>query len=269
MYQYHPLFREFLLTLAKDSFGREELSGIQRNAAAVLEESGQIEDAVALFRDMKDSKGVARLILNHAPTLIGQGRNKTLEEWFSCIPREIMEKTPWLLYWLGVCQLPFNPAESRRLLEKTFELFRIQNDRTGILLSWAGGLDASFHEYENLTLLDRYASLWEDIFREGIAFPSLDIEIRVLSSRFILMLLRQMNHPEIEKLAERLFSLYRECRDVNYRLQIGPHMAAYYLWTGDFANAGIVVKLLNKDVQSETASPVHLLFGMAGQAMYA
>ena len=269
VYQYHPLFREFLLSVAKDSFGREELSVIQRNAAALLEESGQVEDAVALLRDMKDSQGVARLILSHAPTLIGQGRNKTLEEWFSCIPGEIMENTPWLMYWLGVCRLPFNPSASHHLLENAFELFRIQNDRTGMLLSWAGGLDASFHEYENLTPLDRYASLWEDFFQEGSTFPSLAIEIRVLSSRFILMLLRQMNHPEIEKLAERLFSLYRECRDVNHRLQIGPHMAAYYLWTGDFANAGIVIKLLNKDVQSETASPVHLLFGMTGQAMYA
>lgn len=269
VYQYHPLFREFLLSRAKASFNQEESFMIQRSAAALLEESGQVEAAAMLLRDMKDFDGLTQLILDKAPSLVAQGRTKTLEEWLVSIPGEVKEKTPWLMYWMGVCRLSYSPTESHRLLEKVFELFRIRGDRTGMLLSWASGLDAYFHEFEDFTPLDWYISVWEDFLEKETTFASMEIEIHIVSSRFILMLLRQMNHPEIVKWAERLFHLLRGCRDVNHRLQSGHHIAVYYLWTGDFAKAGILVDFLKKDVQSEAASPLYRLLGKTTHAMYA
>ncbi|MEK7698999.1 MAG: hypothetical protein AAB332_01215 [Planctomycetota bacterium] len=269
VYQYHPLFREFLFSRAGDVFSHEALFRIQRGAAALMEESGQVENAAELLCNTNDRDGLARLIINQAPSLVAQGRHKTLAEWLDGIPAEVMERTPWLLYWLGVCRLSFNPAESHHLLEKAFELFRIRNDRTGMLLAWASGLDAFFHEFEDFAPLDRYISLWEDFLSKETTFPSSEIEISIVSSRFILMLLRQMNHPEIEKWAERLFLLLQGCRNVDHRLQAGYHLAVYYLWTGDFAKAGILVDSLNKDIQSEAASPLYRLLGKTTQAMYA
>ncbi len=54
------------------------------------------------------------------------------------------------------------------------------------------------------------------------------LDARKFSCRFILMLLRQMNHPEIEKWAERFFLLLQGCRNVDHRLQAGYHLAVYY-----------------------------------------
>jgi len=58
------------------------------------------------------------------------------------IPEEIINKTPWLLYWLGVCQMPFSLAESRKHFERSFQLFNEQDDTVGILLSWAAVVDS-------------------------------------------------------------------------------------------------------------------------------
>lgn len=48
-YQYHPLFREFLFTRAQEAFSKRDLTNIKQSAAALLEESGQIEDASGLY----------------------------------------------------------------------------------------------------------------------------------------------------------------------------------------------------------------------------
>ena len=49
-YQYHPLFRDFLLNRAKTAFSPDELADIQKEAALLLEQAGQIEDAAQALR---------------------------------------------------------------------------------------------------------------------------------------------------------------------------------------------------------------------------
>jgi len=52
VYQYHPLLREFLMVRAKEVFSHETLSTLLHRAALLLEEAGQAEDAISLFRDL-------------------------------------------------------------------------------------------------------------------------------------------------------------------------------------------------------------------------
>lgn len=49
MYQYHPLFREFLISRSKESFSKEEIFHLRQQVAGLLEESDQVEDAVDLY----------------------------------------------------------------------------------------------------------------------------------------------------------------------------------------------------------------------------
>jgi len=268
VYQYHPLFREFLLSCAKDTFSCEELSQIQGIAAELLEESGQIEDAAALLRDKKDFERFVQLILNQASTLVVQGRGKTLAEWLFCIPEDIRQKTPWLLYWLGVCQLPFYPEESFKYFDNAFETFRSQGDQTGMWLSWSYLVDTFFHRWDDVSLLDRYISLFESLFQKETTFPSAEVELRIVSYRFVSMMLRQMHHQEIEEWAEWTFSLSQKYQDVNLRLQIHYYLACYYMWVGNFTKAGILVSSFHKDVQSGKATPLAMLVGGFMEVMY-
>jgi ATP/maltotriose-dependent transcriptional regulator MalT len=52
MYQYHPLFREFLLSRGKDTFSAEDRGILGNRAAMLLEEASQTEAAIALLGDM-------------------------------------------------------------------------------------------------------------------------------------------------------------------------------------------------------------------------
>jgi len=78
VYRYHLLFREFLLSMAKSAFDPAALSLIKHDAAMLLEESGNIEEAVQLLHESGDVKSLIPLILKWAPSLIRQGRYQTL-----------------------------------------------------------------------------------------------------------------------------------------------------------------------------------------------
>ena len=126
-----------------------------------MEESGLIEDAVSLLQDAGDFEGIVRLITNQAQMLVVQGRNKTLEGWIRLIPDTIFRNKPWLIYWMGICKLPFVPAESRRCFEDAFHLFRTRGDWVGILLSWSSVVETFVNEFEHLLPLDKWISVYE------------------------------------------------------------------------------------------------------------
>ena len=116
VYQYHQLFREFLLVRAKETYSSAVLSDLQHRAAFLLEEAGQIEDAAILFRDAGDWEAMIQLIMKQAPLLISQGRYRSLEEWLDSLPNDLVENDPWLLYWKGTSRFPFDPCPCSILL---------------------------------------------------------------------------------------------------------------------------------------------------------
>ncbi|NOG40426.1 MAG: hypothetical protein HND38_02555 [Planctomycetes bacterium] len=268
-YQYHSLFREYLVTKASDTFDTEELNNVKISAAIILEESGQIEDAASLFCKAKEWDGLMQLILKHAESLILQGRSKTLEEWISSVPEDIREVTPWLLFWFGVCRFLYNnPAAGRTYFDKAFKHFHVQGDVTGAWLAWTYAVDTFFHEFENFSSLDAYIRVFEDLIQKNSVFPSSEVESRVIFCRFISMMLRQPDHPEIKIWAKRVFSLLQKCSNMNLRLQCGFYLTVYYVWIGDFTNAGILVDILCKQVHLQTAPPLIRLLGKAAMIFY-
>src|SRR6185369_11236361 len=64
VYQYHPLFREFLLARAEQTFPVDESREIRRKAASLLVGAGRTEDAAGLLMEAADWDGMTELILN-------------------------------------------------------------------------------------------------------------------------------------------------------------------------------------------------------------
>lgn len=258
VYQYHPLFREFLLARAQSLFSHEEISSIQRSAARSLEDSGQLEDAAALFRDGEAWDELTRLVLHQAPVLVSQGRCQTLQDWVSSIPGEI-EDRPWLLYWLAVCKQPFNLAEAGNLFERAFRLFQAQKDLTGVYLAWAGVIDTILLEGSNFTSLDRWVEWLDKQALRRPSFPSRDIEARVATGMAGALTWRQPQHPDIRTWIERSLALSRDTEDVNLRLQANLYALNYYSWTGDLPHCSMVTDEIRKMARLPTASPLMVL----------
>jgi len=268
IYQYHPLFREFLLSRAKKIFATETLSLLYSRAARLLEESGQTESAVSLLREAGDWDGMVGLIMKHAPSLLAQGRNRPLQKWLESLPRDILEKNPWLLYWMGSCRLPFDPSFARSCFEKAFEKFRTEEDTAGLFLAWSGIVTSITAGFEDFKPLDQWISVLEEMMVFVKGFPSAGIGLRVSSSMFSALMLRQPEHPKIEGWAERALSLAEKCSDLNLQIQTLSRLVTYRTFMGDFRKAALAMNSLRQGVSSRDAEPLSMIHAKHAEAVY-
>ena len=254
-YEYHPLFRDFLLSLAKQTFSPEFLSDLRRRAATLLEEADQTEAAIELMRDASDWEGMASLILKHAPTMLGQGRNRPLEDWLCSLPKDIFESTPWLLYWMGACRLPFDPSKSQRYFEQAFERFKEQKDATGTFLAWAGIFDAIFFAWE-FKQFDKWFQVFEELMQEFEKYPTKEIEGRVALSMATALMVRQPQHPEVETWTKRALVLAQNNKDIEAQILTLFHAATYAMFTGGFPKAAPLIESMSVLAKFPGVSPL-------------
>ncbi|MFW5448012.1 MAG: BTAD domain-containing putative transcriptional regulator [Methylophagaceae bacterium] len=191
-YEYHPLFREFLLNKSEQLMGDVELKVTKWNAAELLEKNSQIESAIELYSQLEDWDKVASVIKKTAKSLIVQGRNFILQEWLTQIPEPQMHEDPWLIYWLALTTKAYSPLASFPLFEKAHQLFKDRNDVTGIYLSWAGVLDSLRMDHMgDATRLDLWFARLEILRKEYPEFPSDEIELEVAINMLMALWWRQ------------------------------------------------------------------------------
>ncbi len=266
-YQYHPLFREFLLSCAYRAYPRKELRRLRRKAALLLEDAGETEEAAHLYIVSRDRRGLANLIMKHAEGLVAQGRNQMLGQWIRSLPEEFLDNAPWLLFWLGVCELPFDSPVSRVLFDRAYRRFAAQEDVSGMFMSCCGAVDAVLYEQADFKLLDKWIAVLEGLFRSGHRFPSTETKSRAISSMFISLLMRQPSHPEIEEWAQRVLAACREVRDPGLRILSEVDVSLYYQWTGRFSKAEEVIAPLRSLARDGRVSPLAFTTLKAFEAM--
>ncbi len=236
VYQYHPLLREFLLRRADEELSARERSVLQGRAAELLEEVEQIEDAVALRVAGRDWNSLIRIIRQQAETMLAQGRGETLEQWLEALPPRRLQNSPWMLYWLASCRIPFAPRESRRLFEQAYELFLAADERdlTGVLSALTGAMYAILNDLDDMTLLDRWIAEALELTSKIEEFPSLEVEARVTAYTFMSMVFRQPSHPEIEAWGERTAALMHADLSPKLLAEVTLTVTAATVWTGRF-----------------------------------
>ncbi len=268
MYQYHPLFREFLLARAKETFSTERLSVLCSRAATILEEAGQTESAASLLRDVSDWDGLVRLITKHAPHMLAQGRHRPLEDWLNGLTIEILESNPWLLYWMGECRLPFNPSQSKTFFEKAFEKFKNQKNTAGMFLAWSELVFSIWMESKDFSLLDRWILVLEELMHDVKEFPSEEIGLRVASNMLLIIVTRQLWHPKLETWAEMALSLAGVCPNIFDRMNALFRVAFYRIFFGELKKALVAIDLLRQLSQTPNAPPLILIMARIMEVLY-
>ena len=86
VFDYHPLFQNYLRAKACEQFDDETLKQLQHCSAALLLEMGQLEEAVSLYQTMKNWPAVIAIIEKHAAEYLKQGRYATIERWIEQLP---------------------------------------------------------------------------------------------------------------------------------------------------------------------------------------
>jgi LuxR family transcriptional regulator, maltose regulon positive regulatory protein len=264
-YQYHPLFREFLLSQAHKTYSPARVTEIRRSAATLVESAGQIEAAPALLRDAEDWEGLAQLICRHAGMLLAQGRGRTLEQWLEAIPETMFAENPWLLYWRGMCRLGYRYEDCRRDCEQALAAFRRRGEPCGTFLTWAA-LIACCQMGGDARAMDPWIELFDELMREITKFPSEEVETRVAIAMSTAITMRQPNHPDGAHWAERSLRLARKQTDAALKATTLVNWLVYYWELGDIPKAGHVVDEMRALARANNVSPIAALtaaFGLA------
>jgi len=242
VYQYHPLLREFLLRRANDELSARERATLQTRTAELLEGAEQIEGAVALRVAGRDWDALIRIIREHAETMLAQGRGETLEQWLEALPPKRLQNSPWMLYWMASCRVPSSPRESRRLFEQAYELFRSEDDMTGLFSAVSGAMYAILNDLDDMTLLDRWIGEALELTARMTEFPSPEVEARVTAYTFMSMVFRQPSHPEIEAWGERTAALMQGGLAPKQLAEVTLIVTAATVWTGRFHHTEIALQ---------------------------
>ncbi len=264
-YEYHPLFREFLQTRAKEIFTDNELAELRKSGARLLEEAGQAEEAAAALMAAEEWPGALRLLLAQASQLVSQGRSKTLDEALRAIPASHSDNNAWVLYWSGICRMYRDPYEGRDLLVRAFYLFKAEKERTGLFLSWTRIGETIFFawgESRKPWILEL-----EKILAEDASYPSQEIEMQVTLQVFIAAMSGILSkNSEWEK---KVTGLVFHSPVQALRIQMGHFLMVYHLWIGDFSKAEAILRALKRPDTKEEDSPSLHLTWYAMQAMCA
>jgi LuxR family transcriptional regulator, maltose regulon positive regulatory protein len=263
-YQYHPLFREFLLVSAAREYSSSTLCSLRCRAAKILEKHGMSEEAVNLYLKADAFEAVTPIILDMAPTLIAQGRTTILFSWIDSLPAKNTAINPWLLFWKGLAQMISNSPEGQDVCSKAFLLFKKYNALTGQVLSWTAIVESFFLLRSGFTNLDRWIKEGEQLgqlLSEDEHNP--EIVGRFASSMLMALLLRDMGHPAIKGLQNQCEELLDHCHDLQVTCNILKNLFWSYHWFGQ-ADKALVTETRLKALQNSAHLPsiVKLFFSV-------
>jgi LuxR family transcriptional regulator, maltose regulon positive regulatory protein len=136
-YQYHDLFRAFLLARLYENVVAGELRDTRIRAAEAVLEGSRIESAIALFIDAQAWQRAAEQVEHRAQTLLQQGRRATLLSFVGAIPPEVVADYPWLHYWMGVATMIDDAATACGHFERAYAGFAVTSDPAAMSLTAA------------------------------------------------------------------------------------------------------------------------------------
>jgi tetratricopeptide (TPR) repeat protein len=255
-YQYHALFRHFLLGRAAETWPPKKLHQIKRTVAELEEASGKFDAAVKLYESIGEWQEIARLVLQQAPPLMVEGRFQTVKEWLAILPQSIVEATPWLQFWNGnVLIAASDPVSGRAQLERAYVGFTNHNDVAGQLLACSGVLTALFFEWSEFAPLDYWIAELERLAAQYPNLVSPEIEAQVIAS-IVAVLHRQPQHPLVSAWRDRGWSLLRVTTAPHLQIALSIYLLHIEIWRGDFQRGVVLLK------EIESLSDLHTVVPM-------
>ena len=256
-YIYHPLFRQFLLSVSKTVYSQEKICAIQIQAAKLLLQHGFLDDAARLFIEAEEWNLLSQLIFSNAVEMVAQGRGQSLSNWLRSIPESILVLGPWHLYWLGVCELPKTPTDAQKCFEKALEIFVRTEDLQGILLSWSGIIDSIINGWDDFSPLKDWIEWFEQRYTPSSDLINDEVEGRVAGSMLSALMIREPTNKHIMQWQERLLA----CRTTDLSTKLSAYIFGvnYYVWMGSASQCHALVDELKAVVALEEVPPLVII----------
>ena len=257
IYQYHALFRTFLLARAKQIFTPFGLKQMARRAAAILETAGYREHSVALYLEAHDWLAARTVILELAGELHGTARWQTLQQWIEALPGEEVAAEPWLLYWLGMVAIAQQPRQAAETLERAYTVFNERGETLGRILTCAGIIRADYTDFLSVPRVNEWIDRLVALVQDDPVFPQLHLGLDVYANLLIALHYRQPRNAFLETLVERLVGLIRNpAIDASRKSFAAGAVINYCVDTEDEASIASVLEQIRPVLDKDTLDRV-------------
>jgi ATP/maltotriose-dependent transcriptional regulator MalT/DNA-binding SARP family transcriptional activator len=266
-YEFHALFREFLLERARQILPPEELAAARRRVAALGESRGLTDGVFELYRDAGDWDAAVRVTLADAPTMLAQGRYQSLAERIDQLPSALRAAEPGIAYWEGIARMNVDPPAARASLERAYEGFAAAGDRAAQIRAVEAMIVTHYLAWDGWRPLDRWIDVMEGLLGPEAQFATPESEARALSSLAIALVYRQPGHPMLPGVFERLATLIDAGLDPNLKVAMATRLLDGLNKAGAFTRAQRVAEqirpvLADPEVRPLTAAWFRLWFAM-------
>ena len=267
VFQYHPLFKQFLRQQAVVQFGQERWQALQLRAADVLVQEGEMEEAIELFLDVEQIPVLVPLILQKASDMFQQGRAQTLAAWLARVPDEDLDQHPALRYWQGMSVLLNNPEDSLSTLQKVFIAFQERNDVEGMLLAASGAIYAIEHTWTDLNRLDAWLMTVEALWDKHASSLSREVFAQVIIAMVHGLWWRQPERTVIQDWIDRAEALLVHFDRLNEIPLILHHILYSSCWLGQLDQGIRVLTQVKKRLQGQPLSPSSQIMWVTAQSL--
>jgi ATP/maltotriose-dependent transcriptional regulator MalT len=269
-FEFHALFRAFLLRRGREELQPGRAAEVRRAAAAALAPRGGDDAAAAgaLLVEAGAFEESARLAVREAPALLASGRSRVVEGWIARLPLSLREHDPWLLLWGGAALVGRDHEGARERLERALALFEERGDAAGFWLSWAAVVEATLHAWTDFAHLARRLDEL-DLLSRRLPIPPGEIEVRVRMAALAALVHHAPDHPALHELGAAAEALALGDGDVRGRLIAGALFQLYSVWWfGDVARARPVVEALRPLARTRDIEPLAAIQWLAMEAPY-
>ena len=236
VYEYHPLFREFLQVRARSAFDAAGLRAIRDRSARLALARGEAEAAGRLFAANEDWSALAGVVHEHAAAFSAHGRHAALRALIDLAPPAVRDGDPWLVFWSAWCRMAGQEDGWRTPLEQAFERFEADRDLEGAFTACAWLLRTSVAADEAA----RWIAVAERLAAGHPGFADPTVEARVI---WQFHQVRQFppHHPLVARWAARAEALVRTLDQTPLRLRMAAFALSAHLAHGDVRRMGALV----------------------------
>lgn len=265
-YQYHPLFRQFLLGVARHDWTDEQRQQWVSQAVWLLDHRGDSEAALALAEEQGQWGLVVALLRRHGQSLIADGRTRTLIRLLEAMPRQERVQYPELDYWHGQALLLVRPAQSRFYLEQSYRRLPESSLQRRYEV-WMSIVHTYLIEFGSYVELDRWFAELEVLQRQG-SVRGFQRRGRLQLTLYAALAFRRPDDPHLAGLEVTLSRYLSLLPDSDERLLLAGVLGFFAAMTGDVQGFNRYRPVLERGLADSRRTPIARLLAALVQAMY-
>ncbi|MDH5572046.1 MAG: hypothetical protein OEY89_09790 [Gammaproteobacteria bacterium] len=257
-YEYHPLFRAFLIAQMDNFLDESDIAELYGTAGTLLAEENEYESAIELLMTAERWGSILDIINRYSTVLLEQGRNKQLIQWLDRLPDESLNSDAYANYWYGMALLNYENIAARERFINAYNLFKKDRNSKGVYLSWSGIADSFSFSHNNFTGAKAWLNEFNKIKLTLSKLLMPEVRVRLLFSKAMLMYWADPVNPELRTLIGKIELLSKIAPDKTLKILCITQLLFFYGQQGNSIKINQLSSVFLKYVNDKSI-PKHLL----------